>query len=192
MSGMELSLGAELLLVATDPNRGGLLPRRRRRFGRALAAVEGRSRWAPLAGRRARRAAHAELRAAGVLAPDSTARTPRLAEREPRTEVLRRVRRCIRDDEAGEPRDRELLLLMAWCGLLTEWLSRDERRLALRRLQDRPVPATQGVGALGWIGMAASADLFAEAGFGDYGGGEAAGLDAGGASAGGDGGGGGQ
>lgn len=183
-----LSLGAELLLVATDPNRGGLLPRRGRRFHRALAGAAGSSRFAPLAGWRARRRAHEELAAAGVVVPGSTARTPRLADREPRTAVLRRVRRCIRDEDAGEPRDRELLLLMAWCGLLTEWLSRDERRLALRRLQDR-APATQGIGALGWVGAAASAEMFAEAGFGDFGGGEAAGLEAGGAS---DGGGGGQ
>jgi hypothetical protein len=32
-----LSPSAELLLVATDPNRGGLLPRRKRRFRKALA-----------------------------------------------------------------------------------------------------------------------------------------------------------
>jgi hypothetical protein len=180
-----LSLGAELLLVATDPNRGGLLPRRRRRFRRALAAAQGISRFAPLAGWRARRRAHGELRAAGLLAPDSAARRPRLAHREQRTGVLRRVRACVRDKALDAPRDRELLLLMAWSGLLSDWLSRDERRLALRRIQDTPAPQFQGLGALGLVSAAATADLFAEAGFGDFGGGEAAGLEAGGASEGG-------
>jgi hypothetical protein len=74
---------------------------------------------------------------------------------------------------------------MAWSGLLSDWLSRDERRLALRRIQDTPAPEFQGLGALGLVGAAATADLFAEAGFGDFGGGEAAGLEAGGASEGG-------
>jgi hypothetical protein len=190
MSRMEptLSLGAELLLVATDPGRGGLLPRRRRRFRRALAAARGLSTRSPLAGRRAQRGAYAELERAGLVAPGSTARRPRLADRDVRTAVLRRVRRCVRDEKAGEPRDRELLLLMAWSGLLADWLSRDERRLALRRLQDGPMPELQGLGALGLVGAAATAELFAEAGFGDFGGGEAAGLEAGGASEGGGGG----
>lgn len=189
------SLAAELLLVAIDPNRGGLLPRRGRRFRRALAGAQGFARIAPLAGWRARRRAHGELARAGLLAPDSTASRPRLADREARTSVLRRVRRCVRDEAAGEPRDRELLLLMAWSGLLSEWLTRDERRLALRRLHDGPAPQTHGIAALGFVGMDATAELFAEAGFGDFGGGEAAGLEPGGASeggGGGDGGGGGQ
>jgi uncharacterized membrane protein YgcG len=190
-----LSLPAELLLVAIDPNRGGLLPRRRRRFRRALAGAQGFSRIAPLAGWRARRRAYGELERARLLAPDSTASRPRLADREARTAVMQRVRRCVRDEAAGEPRDRELLLLMAWCGLLAEWLSRDERRLALRRLHDGPAPQTHGIAALGFVGADATADLFAEAGFGDFGGGEAGGLEPGGASeggGGGDGGGGGQ
>lgn len=180
-----LSLGAELLLVATDPNRGGLLDRRRRRFNRALVAAQGLSRFGPLAGWRARRRAHGELAAAGVLAQDSTARRPLLAEREPRTAVLGRVRRCVRDKAHASPRDHELLALMAWSGLLSGWLPRDERRLALRRLQSDSAPEFQGLGALGLVGAAASAELFAEAGFGDFGGGEAAGLEAGGASEGG-------
>jgi hypothetical protein len=190
-----LSLPAELLLVATDPNRGGLLPRRRRRFRRALAAAHGFARLAPLAGWRALRRAHGELARAGLLAPDSTASCPRLSDREARTAVLRRIRRCVRDEAAGEPRDRELLLLTSWCGLLSDWLTRDERRLALRRLHDGPAPQTHGIAALGFVGADATAELFAEAGFGDFGGGEAAGLEAGGASeggGGGDGGGGGQ
>jgi hypothetical protein len=180
-----LSLGAELLLVATDPNHGGLLERRRRRFNRALAAAEGLTRFAPLAGWRALRRAHGELARAGLLAPGSSARRPQLAEREPRTAVLGRVRRCVRDHAHASERDRELLLLMAWTGLLSRWLPRDERRLAIRRLQSGSAPQFQGLGALGLVSAAASAELFAEAGFGDYGGGEAAGLEAGGASEGG-------
>jgi hypothetical protein len=180
-----LSLGAELLLVATDPNRGGLLPRRRRRFRRALAAAQGLSRSSPLAGRRAHRRAYGELERGGLLAPDSTARRPRLAGRDVRAAVLRRVRRCVRHEAAGEPRDRELLLLMGWSGLLAGWLSRDERRLALRRLQDGQAPLNEGVAALSLVGVAATWDLFGEAGFGDFGGGDATGLEAGGASEGG-------
>jgi hypothetical protein len=187
--GSQLSLGAELLLVATDPVRGGLLPRRRRRFRRALAGAQGFGRWTPLGAWRARRRAHRELEEAGLLAPDASVRRPALADREARTAVLGRVRRCVRDDDAGEPRDRELLLLMGWSGLLSAWLNRDERRLALRRLQESGAPISEGVAALGIVGLAATGDLFSEAGFGDYGGGEAAGLEAGGAS---DGGGGGQ
>jgi hypothetical protein len=184
-----LSLGAELLLVAIDPVHGGLLPRRRRRFRRALAAAQGFGRATPLGGWRGRRRAHRELESAGLLASDASARRPRLADLEARTGVLRRIRRCVRDEAAGEARDRELLLLMGWSGLLSGWLSRDERRLALRRLQESGAPLTEGVAALGIVGLAATGDLFAEAGFGDYGGGEAAGLEAGAAS---DGGGGGQ
>jgi hypothetical protein len=161
-----LSLGGELLLVAIDPNHGGLLPRRTRRFRKGLAAAEGLPARMPLSAWR-----------------------PRLGDREARTAVLRRVRLCVGDEAAGEPRDRELLLLMAWSGLLSTWLSRDERRLALRRLQHSPPPATQGVGAVGIVGAFATADLFAEAGFGDFGGGDAAGLEPGAASDGGGGGG---
>ncbi len=75
---------------------------------------------------------------------------------------------------------------MAWSGLLTAWLSRDERRLALRRLQGGGAPLSEGVAALGAVGLATAADLFAESGFGDFGGGDAAGLEAGAASDGGD------
>jgi hypothetical protein len=75
---LTLSLGGELLLVAIDPNGGGLLPRRTRRFRKGVAAAEGLP--------------------------------------------------------AG-------------------------------------MPLSQGVGAVGIIGAFATADLFAEAGFGDFGGG---------------------
>jgi hypothetical protein len=163
-----LSLAAELLLVAIDPTRGGCLRRRRRHFRGALAVASGLRR-TPLAGWRARRRAQRELRTAGLLAPDSTARRPRLVDREARTEVLRRVRRCVRDSAAGEPRDRELLALMAWSGLLVPWLTRDERRLALRRIQDSEAPVSEVVARLGSVFQ--FYDLFEDAGFGDYGGG---------------------
>jgi uncharacterized membrane protein YgcG len=180
------SVGAELLLVATDPNRGGLLARHRRRFRKALAVAQGMSARAPLAGWRARRRAYAELERAGLMAPDSTALRPRLAHREARTAALRRVRRCLRDEDAGDPRDRELLLLMGWSGLLTAWLSRDERRVAVRRLQHWQSSTSAGFGA---IGLAAAANLAIEAAAGDFSGGDSGGFDVGG---GGDGGGGGQ
>jgi hypothetical protein len=180
-----LSAGAELLLVAIDPVDGGLLRRRRRRFRRALAAADGHARGIPLAGWRARRRAHDELERAGLLDPASTARHPRLADRHARKAVLQRVRRCVTERTADEPRDRELLYMMAWSGLLTSWLSRDERRLALRRLHGGRAPMSEGVAALGAAGVLATEELFAEAGFGDFGGGDAAGLEPGGASEGG-------
>jgi hypothetical protein len=71
---------------------------------------------------------------------------------------------------------------MAWSGLLTAWLSRDERRLALRRLRGGQAPMSEGVAALGTAGVLATDELFAEAGFGDFGGGDAAGLEPGAAS----------
>jgi hypothetical protein len=166
-----LSLAAELLIVAIDPRRGGLLRRRRRHFRRALAVASGYRR-TPLAGWRARRGAHRELRAAGLLAPDSTARRPRLADRKARAEVLRRVRRCVLDSSAGELRDRELLPLMAWSGLLVPWLTRDERRLALRRIQDAEAPVSDVVARLG--GLFQFYDLYEDAGFAGYGGGDQA------------------
>jgi hypothetical protein len=77
---------------------------------------------------------------------------------------------------------------VGWSGRLAGWLSRDERRLALRRLQDGQTPLNEGVAALSLVGVAATGDLFGESGFGDFGGGDAAGLEAGGASEGGGGG----
>ena len=187
-----LSLGAELLLVATDPNRGGLLPRRRRRFRKALAAAEGLSPRLSLAGWRARRRAYAELERAGLLAPDSTRRRPRLAEREARTAALRRVRRCLHDQEAGEPRDRELLLLMGYSGLLTEWLSRDERRLAVRRLQHWQTSPNANLAPLAGLGLYATLGLGIEASTSDFGASDFGGGFGGFEGGGGDGGGGGQ
>jgi uncharacterized membrane protein YgcG len=187
-----LSLGAELLLVATDPNRGGLLPRRRRRFRKALAAAEGLSPRLPLSGWRVRRRAYAELERSGLLAPDSTRRRPRLAEREARTAALRRVRRCLHDQEAGEPRDRELLLLMGYSGLLTEWLSRDERRLAVRRLQHWQTSPNANLAPLAGLGLYATLGLGIEASTSDFGASDFGGGFGGFEGGGGDGGGGGQ
>jgi hypothetical protein len=52
-----LSLRGELLLVAIDPNRGGLLARRKRRFRKGLAAAQGLPARMPLSAWRARRLA---------------------------------------------------------------------------------------------------------------------------------------
>jgi uncharacterized membrane protein YgcG len=184
-----LSLGAELLLVATDPNRGGLLKRHRRRFRRALAAAGNLSPRVPLAAWRVRRQAYGELEGAGLLAPDSTPRRPSLAEREARTAVLRRVRRCLRDQEEAGPRDRELLLLMGYAGLLAGWLSRDERRLAVRRLRLWQTSSGADFSTLPGLYSVTAAAATMDSGAWDFGGGEGGGgFDGGG----GDGGGGGQ
>lgn len=115
-----LSLGAELLLVATNPNRGGFLKRHRRRFRRALAAA---------------------------------------------------------------------------AGLLAGWLSRDERRLAVRRLQHWQTSPNANLAPLAGLGLYATLGLGIEASTSHFGG--DSGSDFGGGfggfeGGGGDGGGGGQ
>jgi uncharacterized membrane protein YgcG len=126
----DLSPAADLLLLAIDPDGGGLLPRKRRRFLRALALAKGAApRGATLRGLRARRDAMAELAAAGLVGPDGRP-VDRLASG-------KRMRR-IRDGLAAEsltPRDDLLLVLLAYSGMLVSRLSRDERRLAHRRLR---------------------------------------------------------
>lgn len=198
MNAAKPSLTAELLLLAIDPAKGGLYPRRRRRFRQALTATYladrgGGQRW-PWAASRARRKALTELRRNGTLEPPQMLRRLRLADRSIAARRFDRLRRCIRDDEYPEPRDRELLLLLAWSGVLAQRSTKVERRLAARRLRKLGMgsqlaalmPQASSIAAL------ACADLVS-AGFGPpggFGGGGGGGGGDGGAAAGGGGGGG--
>ena len=127
-----LSTGAELLLLAIDPDDGELLPRRRLRFLRALALAEGARprRGAALRGFAARRRALRELRDAGVVEEEGRRPVDRLAG----GKRFRRIREGLVADSLDE-RDDTLLVLLAYSGLLVPRLSRDERRLAHRRLR---------------------------------------------------------
>ena len=198
MVDVNLSLTAELILLAIDPEKGGLFPRRRRRFRKALAATDiagrGDARMGVWGARRARRRALGELERAGLVEERRLFGRLRLADRTRARERFSELVRCVREDEL-DPRDRELLLLLAWSGVLVRRLSRDERRLAVRRLR-KWVPSAEAAG--GWqarlrgqasISGVGVVGLAAGAGF-DFGGCEA--VFGGGSGGGGAGGGGGD
>jgi len=163
----DLSLTAELLLPAVDPGDGGLLPHSRRRLRRALAASRGTGHGLPGAAWRARRAATDELARAGLVSK----RGLRLTDPRRASARFGRVRTALYEPDAADARDLELPVLLAWCGVLGQRLTRDERRLAHRRVQDllksaedgrwdvfgneHPVPA--------WVGrLGGAAELLAE------------------------------
>ena len=194
----DLSLGAELLLLAIDPARGGLLPRNRTRFRRALAGAyrsdrASRRGWSPAPGR-ARRRAVRELKRAGLVEQRWLGHL-RLADRAEAAKHFNRLSSCLRDDELSEPRDRVLTLLLAWSGVLAQRLSRDERRIAARRL--RPLiragqlgevpgaptsgqaPAPDWLDALGLVAVGLHGSLIADV-ISDFGHGDFGGLDSGG------------
>lgn len=85
----------------------------------------------PGAAGRARRSAVRELERTGLVQIGRL----ELADRASGAEHFRRVRRCMKDDEAPEVRDWELLLLLAWSGVLIHRLGRHDRRIALRQLR---------------------------------------------------------
>lgn len=131
-----LSLTAELLLLAINPADGGLFPRDRGRFRKALRETyrsdrgERRSAW------RARRHALLELELAGIVEPPrGLGRRLRLADRGRAADRFHRLQRCLDQDDFPEPRDRELAILLAWSGVLARRLSRGQRRIAVRRLR---------------------------------------------------------
>jgi hypothetical protein len=141
--------------------------------------------------------ARAELQDAGLVEATGVRRRLRLLDRPRAAERFHRLRRCIRDDEFPEPRDRELLVLLAWSGVLANRLSRDERRIALRRLRGiagrQPEesgvwqapgggrqPAWEGTWALGAVAALGGADLLVDGAAGDFGGADGGALDAGG------------
>ena len=119
MAEAELSLGAELLLLSIDPEDGGLLPRRKSRFRRAVGG---------------RRRAAAELKAAGLA--EARLGRLRLADRTLAVRRFKRLHGLLRDGELSEPRDRELVLLLTWTGVLASRLSKEERRIAARRVAE--------------------------------------------------------
>jgi len=125
-----------LLLLAINPADGGLFPRDRGRFRQALSETyrsdrgERRSAW------RARRHALLELELAGIVEPPrGLGRRLRLADRGRAADRFHRLQRCLDQDDFPEPRDRELAILLAWSGVLARRLSRDQRRIAARRLR---------------------------------------------------------
>ena len=159
----ELSLPAELLLLSIDPERGGLLPRRQRRFRRALRAAGG-----------SRRRALRELRAAGLAARGGRRRRIRLTDPAEARRRFKRLRDVIAAGTADDQRDVLLLVLLAYSGVLQSRLSKSERRRAARMLQramrqertgawDVPLSGeqsvTEGIMALGRPGLDATTEL---------------------------------
>ncbi len=220
LSAKDLSLSAELLLLAIDPTEGGLFPHHSRRFRKALAhahrADRGDATTGPL-GRRTgpRREAVRELERAGLVERRWVFGRLRLADQEARRRFHQLVR-CLRDDDLTDPRDRVLLLLLAGSGVLAHRLSYEECRLAARQLRTlvrshqkaslvppahgAQASITAGVSALGRIDLGITRDLYEElfeglvsGDMGDFGVSDltSGGFDHGGGSGGGDGSGGG-
>jgi hypothetical protein len=200
-AGPELSLPAELVLLAIDPKRGGLLPRKRRRFRQALGVAEGGGR-----GRGARRRALRELRRAGLAARRGVPRRVRLLDPADAGRRFARLRTAINEGEAEDQRDWVLLVLLAYSGLLAGRLSKSERRAAARMLRrvlregrtgawDVPLsgeqPVNAAVMALGRLGFDATTELL-DSTLGDIAGDLVGGGDGGGGDGGSGGGGGGD
>lgn len=158
LSAEGLSQTAELLLLAIDPAKGGLFPHHRRRFRRALAhthqADRGDGRTAVWGAGRARREAVRELERLGLVEPKRVSGRLRLADPSRAGKRFHQLVGCVLQDELSDPRDRVLLLLLAGSGVLAHRLSRQERRLAARRLRTLvrahqragPIPPAHGSG----------------------------------------------
>ncbi len=190
----DLSLAAETLLLAIDPAHGGLLGRRRRvrkALARAYRADPRPERNRPGVRGRAAGRARRELWDAGLIERGRALRGLRLADSRPAARRFQRLRACLRDDDFPEARDCELAVLLAWSAVLPQRLSRDEWRVAVRRLRKlvavpsaRQValsgrqPMTEGVLALGLVGSLASTDWLSDVSA-ESGGGQA-GFDTGG------------
>jgi hypothetical protein len=173
---VELSLGAELLMLVVDPKDGGLLPHNPRRLLKALVAAEDGGG----GGRRARRRALHELHAAGVVDDARALRRVRLTDPAGARRRFADLVRGMTQDELDDGRDRELLLLLAWIGALAGRLSKSERRLAARRLHAwgqaaddvwRPEgspadPVRDGYGAVAALGGITALSVAAYDGFG--------------------------
>jgi hypothetical protein len=185
---MEHSLGAELLMLAIDPKDGGLLPHNRSRLLKALAAAEDGGRTGRIAGVRARRLAMRELEAAGLVHDAGVARRMRLTDPAAGRRRFAHLARALTENEVEHARDRELLVLLAWAGLLAGRLSKGERRLAARRLRawgqetggvwqpegSAPQAIPDAYGAVAALGGIAALAVAAHDGFGS--------LDSGGAA----------
>jgi hypothetical protein len=151
----ELSLAAELFLIAIDPATGRLVKRRRRRFRKALARSYGAS-W-PGGATRARRAAIKELRAVGYIERSFVPAHYPVVSGSGAYRPLGRLRRCIIESGFQERQDLELFVLLAWTGVLARRLERSERSTARRRLKSLFTPVAAQHSALASIPPAAAA-----------------------------------
>jgi len=77
------------------------------------------------------RHARRELHDAGLIAGGL-----RLSDRGPVAERFRRIRHCLLEDDFADDRERELAVLLAWSGVLAARLSKQEQRVARRRLKE--------------------------------------------------------
>jgi hypothetical protein len=136
----DLSLGAELLLLSVDPADGGLLPHKRRRMRKALRAAG-----------TTRRRAEKELVEAKLVTGTGPFQRIALVDRSVPGGRFRRLREALAEDTLGDGRDRDLVFLLAWSGVLGARLSAHERRTAARRIralaQSIDVPARVNVPA---------------------------------------------
>lgn len=129
----ELSLAAELLLLTFDPGPATLYPTRIGRLSIALGAADaGKPRFGSLRrirlwllGWRARGRAVQELASHGMT---TRSRNPRLLDRAALAGRYGRLAACMRTNTFPDPRDRSLILLLAWMGVLAHRLrGRDPR-----------------------------------------------------------------
>jgi hypothetical protein len=140
MTEPDLSLSAELLLLAVNPAHGGLLPRRRRRRLRnALTAArmvdDSSARGTAFSGWRAGRVARRELLSADLIERKVLLRTAKLTDRRPAGRRFRALWDCIEADEFPDQRSRDLAVLLASSGVLAERLTSHQRWIAWRRLK---------------------------------------------------------
>src|SRR4051794_27075641 len=132
----ELSLEAELLLLAVAPAHGGLLPTRgRRRLRRALAAARVAEGGAKRSGWRVGRAARRELVEAGLVEPALLLRNLRLVDLAVPGRRFRRLVECIETGVYDERREGDLIVLLAAAGVLAERLTTHPRWTAALRLR---------------------------------------------------------
>lgn len=179
---MELSLGAELLMLAVDTRDGGLVPHDRRRLLKALAAAEEGGSSGRLAGRSARRRAMRELEAAGLVGGGGVLGRMKLTDPAAARARLAQLVRGMTEGELSDGRDREVLLLLAWAGVLVGRLSKSERRIAARRLRSwgqaasdvwqpegqAPAPIPDAHGAVAALGGMVALSSAAYDGFGSF------------------------
>lgn len=168
----ELSLAAELLLLSFDPRPASLYPARAGRLSMALGlagapeehggSVRRARLW--LLGRRARGRALKELSVHGMVA---TGRNPQLLDRAALAARYDRLAACMGANEFPDPRDRTLILLLAWTGVLAQRLrGRDPRWF--KRMIEGAVPEPDLTSPLlppliyTWVGAFAVAGMSAD------------------------------
>jgi hypothetical protein len=165
-----LSLAAELLLLSFDPGTRALLPTRRGRLEHALGAAdvedagdpeESSTRALRRRGRRARRRALAELRAARLVEPG---RQPQLADRAALARHFERLQGCLRANRFPEERDRVLVLLLTSTGALGRRLrGRDPRwfERVVGGLVPEPSPTSRSTIPPSLVALAIAVDFLA-------------------------------